>query len=87
MNIFKKIGVAITAVGGALLGLTAGATTSTVDTIGTDLAPVLTSTVQALISTFISFVSANLPLIVVFGFCVGMVFWLIRMAKRGARGG
>jgi hypothetical protein len=87
MNILKKVAIGITSVGGMLIAFASKAATETVDTIGTSLAPVLGSTVQALIATFISFVTSNLPLIVVFGFTVGMVFWLINKAKNGARGG
>lgn len=82
---FKKIGIFIGALAGILYAGYAGATT-TVSTIASELSPVLSETVQAMISVFISFVTTNLPLIVVLGVTVGLVFWLIRKA-RGALSG
>jgi len=81
----KKLGIFIGALAGILYAGYAGAT-STVSSIATDLAPVLSETVQAMISVFITFITANLPLIVVLGVTVGLVFWLIRRA-RGALAG
>lgn len=71
---------------GLILAGSAGATTSTIETIPTDLGAVLSTVVQAVISTFITFITANLPLIVVLSVTVGLVFWLIRKVRSALTG-
>lgn len=87
MNKVKlAIGSAVGAVA-SFLGLSALAyTTSTVDTIPTELGNTLDTVVQNIIETAINFITNNLPLIVVLGVAVGMTFWLIRKALSAIRG-
>lgn len=82
---FKKIGIFIASAFVLLAGQYASAT-STVSTIPTELGSVLDEIVQAIISTFLTFISDNLPLIVVLGVTVGMVFWLIRKTRGALTG-
>jgi hypothetical protein len=69
-----------------MLGTIAHAEDYTTETIASATGGVLNTTVQSIITVGISFLTANLPLIVVLGVAVGMVFWLIRKTVRAIRG-
>jgi hypothetical protein len=69
-----------------LLGTVAQAQDYTTETIVSASGTVLSTTVQAIITTAISFLTSNLPLIVVLGVAFGMVFWLIRKAINAIKG-
>jgi len=62
-------------------------TTSTIDNIPSDMGEILDTIVQAVIATVISFLTNNLPLIIVLGVSIGLVFWLVRKARGATRGG
>lgn len=70
----------------SFLGISAFAATSTVDTIPTQMGSVLDGIVQNIISTVVSFLTNNLPLIVVLSVSIGLVFWLVGKARGATRG-
>jgi len=47
---------------------------------------VLDNIVQAIVYTAKTFLTNNLPLIVVFGIAIGLIFWLVRKARGASRG-
>ena len=85
MNKVRKIALFVLPFFG-LLGTVAHAEDYTSETIASAAGGVLSITVQAIITTGLSFLTTNLPLIVVLGVAVGMVFWLIRKAIGAIRG-
>jgi ABC-type Co2+ transport system permease subunit len=83
----KRLYYAISGVVASLaLALSASAETYTTSTIPTAFGSTLSGIVNDMITTVISFLTTNLPVIVILGVSVGLVFWLIRKA-RAALGG
>ena len=69
---------------GTLVGLSAGAYSTS--TLATDIAPILTDTVQSGLGVFISFLTDNWPLIATVGVAIGLVFFLYYKFKGALRG-
>lgn len=84
MNKIKILLISGASFVGALLGLSAGAYSTS--TLATDIAPILTDTVQSGLGVFISFLTNNWPLIATVGIAVGLVFFLYYKFKGALRG-
>ncbi|MFC1789848.1 hypothetical protein ACFLYY_02650 [Patescibacteria group bacterium] len=63
------------------------AETYTVDNIASSTGTVLDTVVQAIINVVITFLTDNLPLIIVLGVSISLVFWLIYKARNATHGG
>jgi hypothetical protein len=65
----------------------AKAETYSTSTLSTTFGNVLSDIVQSIIGVVVSFLSTNLPVIVVLGVCISFVFWLIYKARSAGHGG
>lgn len=86
MNKLQKLGGVVAAVAGSfLVAMSAFADYSTT-TIASSFSDTLNGVVQSIIGVVITFFTNNLPLIVVLGVSIAMVFYFIHKAKRAGRG-
>lgn len=84
---YKKIAYSLAPVA-SLFGIVsiAGATTYDSSTVPTAFGSVLSGLVDSIISTAISFLTDNLPVIIVLSVSVALLFWLVNKARRAISG-
>jgi hypothetical protein len=79
-------GIVIAGVGAALLPFAAHAEVATTSDVSVAFSGVLNSIVLAIVNVIVTFFTNNLPIIVILGTCIGLVWYFVHKAQGSSKG-
>ena len=82
---YAKLAVAVSAIGMIAMSGVAGATI-TPDSVSTSFSDIAFASIQAIVGAIVTFFTNNLPVIVVLGTVVGLVWYFVHKARSAGRG-